>query len=551
MRIIEDEAVGMRPIVDVAMQLGLDEGDLELFGRYKAKVGLHVWERLRYKENGKLIYVTAVTPTPAGEGKTCTAIGLTQALGKLGVSAILCLREPSLGPTFGLKGGAAGGGQAKVLPMEEINLHFTGDLHAVGSAHNLLAALIDNHIFHGNTLRLDPSRISWRRVIDITDRSLRNIVIDTGRDGTVRSSGFDITAASEIMAILCLAQDLPDLKERLGRMVVGFSFDGEPITAARLGGVGAMAALLKEAIKPNLAQTAEGQPAFIHGGPFANIAHGNNSIIATRTALKLADYVVTEGGFAADLGAEKFFDIVSRSGDLRPDIAVLVVSVRALKYHGGADVLSDEDLPALEKGLANLNHHLHIIREVFKLPVVVAVNRFPVDTRPEIDLLMKYAAAQNVPAVVSEVVAKGGEGGLDLADRILNELSKNKNSFRPLYDLDIPLKEKIHLVATSVYGADGVEYTGETGSQLERYEQMGYGRLPVCIAKTQRSLSDDPGRRGAPHGWRLTVKDVRLAAGAGFVIAIAGSIMTMPGLPTIPAAEKIDILPDGTIVGLF
>ncbi|MGQ9780196.1 MAG: formate--tetrahydrofolate ligase [Bacillota bacterium] len=544
----------LRPITEIARRVGLTEDDYEPYGRYKAKISLHLYERLKDRPDGKLIYVTAITPTPAGEGKTCTAVGLTQALGRLGKRVFLCLREPSLGPTFGIKGGAAGGGYAQVVPMDEINLHFTGDIHAVGAAHNLLAAMIDNHLYHGNELGIDPQRILWRRVIDLCDRALRRITIgaDGKGGGPVRETGFDITAASEVMAILCLATDLADLKERLGRILVAYTYDGAPVYARDLKAVGAMALLLKDALRPNLVQTLEGQPAFIHGGPFANIAHGNNSVLATRTALKLADYVVTEGGFASDLGAEKFFDIVSRGAGITPAAAVLVVSVRALKSHGGLakEELGREDVAAVERGFPNLDKHLANLREVYGLNVVVAVNRFPTDTERELAAVLAHCDRLGVPAAVSEVVAKGGEGGLALAEAVLAALER-PNRFRPLYDLSLGLKEKLHLIATRVYGAEGVEYTPEAEEGLAGLSRLGYDRLPVCVAKTQMSLSDDPEKKGAPTGWRLRVREVRVSAGAGFVVALAGNILTMPGLPKSPAAERVDLYADGRIEGLF
>ncbi|MGE5530105.1 MAG: formate--tetrahydrofolate ligase [Patescibacteria group bacterium] len=544
----------LRPISEIAKIAGLGEDDYEPYGRYKAKVSLDVYERLKGKKNGKLIYVTAITPTPAGEGKTCTAVGITQALGALGKKVLLCLREPSLGPTFGVKGGAAGGGYSQVLPMDEINLHFTGDIHAVTAAHNLLAAMVDNHIVQGNDLKIDPKRVVWRRVMDISDRQLRSIVTGLGGkgDGVVRESGFDISVASEVMAILCLTTGLADLKERLGRILVAYNQDGNPVYARDLKAVGAMAVLLKDAIRPNLVQTVEGQPAFVHGGPFANIAHGNNSIIATRTALKLADYVVTEGGFAADLGAEKFFDIVTRQAGIEPDVAVLVASVRALKSHGGVakDALGQENLAALEKGFVNLDKHFANLKDVYGLRVVVAINRFPSDTEAELQAVKAHCDKLGAPAALSEVVARGGKGGMALAEAVLAELEKPGN-FHQLYDLSLSLKDKLHALATRVYGADGVIYTKDAEKALATLTDLGYGGLPVCVAKTQMSLSDDPNLKGAPTGWRLNVREIRLSAGAGFVVALAGTIMTMPGLPKVPAAEKVDIFEDGRIVGLF
>jgi formate--tetrahydrofolate ligase len=548
------QATPLKPITELAAEAGIPEAFLEPYGRTKAKLNLELFDYLRDRPKGKLIYVTAVTPTPAGEGKTTTAIGLTQAFGKLGKKVMLCLREPSLGPMFGVKGGATGGGYAQILPMEEINLHFTGDIHAVTAAHNLLSALLDNHITQGNTLRIDPKRVVWRRVMDISDRELRNIVIGMGAksDGVIRESGFDITAASEIMAILCLTANIVDLKERLGRILVAYNDHNEPVYVRDLKAVGAMAVLLKEAIKPNLVQTMEGQPVLVHGGPFANIAHGNNSIIATRMALQLADYAITEGGFAADLGAEKFFDIVSRIADIQPDLAILVVSARALKYHGGAakEELTDENLPSLAEGTVNLERHLNNLRYVYKLPVVVAINRFPADSDAEIEFLVKRCREYGARVAVSEVVSRGGEGGLDLAREVLEGL-KEPSHFRPLYHEETALKEKIQLIATKVYGAIGINITREAEKALQRLEEMGHGKLPVCIAKTQMSLSDDSLLRGAPEGWVLTIREVRLFSGAGFVVAIAGNIMTMPGLPKIPAAELIDLLPDGRITGLI
>lgn len=545
----------MQPISKIAEKAGLTEDDLEFYGKYKAKVNLDVYQRLKGKPNGKLIYVTAVTPTPAGEGKTCTAVGTTQALGKLGKNVILCLREPSLGPTFGIKGGAAGGGYSQVLPMEDINLHFTGDIHAVGTAHNLLAAMLENHISKGNKLNIDPTRIVWKRVMDMNDRQLRKIVVGLGgkSNGVPLESGFDITVASEIMAILCLAADMNDLKKRLGDMLVAYTYDNKPIYARDLNAVGAMAVLLKDAIKPNLVQTLEGQPAFVHGGPFANIAHGNNSIIATRMALKLADYVVTEGGFAADLGAEKFFDIVSRIIDVHPDVVVLVASIRALKSHGGVekDHLSEENIEALEKGCANLDQHIDNVHNKYGLPIVVAINRFPTDTEAEIEFLRKHCQDMGIRVALSEVVARGGQGGIELAQQVLDALEHDENHFKPIYDLDLSLEDKIRTVAKEIYRADDVVFSSSAAKSLKTLAQLGYDKLPVCIAKTQMSFSDDPSLKGAPRGWKLTVREVKVSAGAGFVVALAGDIMTMPGLPAVPAAEKIDILEDGTIIGLF
>ncbi|MDI3281058.1 MAG: formate--tetrahydrofolate ligase [Bacillota bacterium] len=545
----------LKPIVEVASSIGIPESELDLYGKYKAKVSLDFCQKVRQRPDGKLIFVTAITPTPAGEGKTCTSVGLTQALGRLGHKVMLCLREPSMGPTFGIKGGAAGGGYAQVMPMEEINLHFTGDIHAVTAAHNLLAAVLDNHIYSGNRLQIDLKRVLWRRVLDINDRQLRNIICGLGSkaDGVPRETGFDITVASEIMAILCLAEDLKDFKRRVEQMLVAYTQDGRPVFARDLRVAGSIAVIMKDALKPNLVQTLEGQPAFVHGGPFANIAHGNNSIIATRTALKLADYVVTEGGFGSDLGAEKFFDIVHGYSGLKPDVAVLVASIRALNLHGGVPLseISRTNLPALKKGLANLDWHIHNLRDNFGLPVVVAINRFPTDDEEELELVRRHCEEQGVPAAVSEVVARGGAGGEELAEKVLQVLEKAANSFAPLYDWQAPLKEKIERVAQRVYGAEGVLYTDQAESDLQKIQELGLDRLPVCIAKTQKSLSDNPELLGAPRGWTLTVRELRVAAGAGFVVVLAGKIMTMPGLPVVPAAEKIDLDDLGNVVGLF
>ncbi|NMB11797.1 MAG: formate--tetrahydrofolate ligase [Firmicutes bacterium] len=543
----------LRPIQEIGAQLDLSSDDLELYGRYKAKIGSKVWERVQDRPNGKLIYTTAITATPAGEGKTCTAIGLTQALGKMGKRTTVCLREPSLGPTFGIKGGAAGGGYAQVVPMEDINLHFTGDIHAVGTAHNLLAAVLENHIFQGNELNIDPKRVLWRRVMDMNDRQLRNIVVGLGGpgDGVARESAFDITVASEIMAILCLAEDMEDLKLRLGRMLVGYTRTKKPVYARDLGVIGSLAVLLKDALKSNLVQTLEGQPALIHGGPFANIAHGNNSIIATRLALKLSDYVVTEGGFAADLGAEKFFDIVHGYSGLTPDVAVLVASVRALNMHGGVakEDVAKTNLEALGRGLSNLEKHVANLKK-FGLPVVVAINRFPTDDTSELELVERRCQELGVRAALSEVVARGGAGGLELAEAVLSVLSEGDSEFRPLYDWNLPIKEKIDILAREVYGAEGVAYTTRAEQDIAALTEMGYGSLPLCIAKTQHSLSDNPALKGAPTGWTLTVREVRASLGAGFLVPLTGDMMTMPGLPKEPVAKMIDIDSEGTIIGL-
>lgn len=544
----------LKPITEIAAQVGLTEDDLEVYGRYKAKVRLEAMERFKEREDGKLIYVTAITPTPAGEGKTTIAVGVTQALGKLGKQVALCLREPSLGPVFGIKGGATGGGYSQVLPMEDINLHFTGDIHAISAAHNLLSAMLDNHIVKGNELNIDPTRIVWKRVMDMNDRQLRNIVTGLGgkANGLPMESGFDITAASEIMAVLCLASDMEDLKRRLGNILVAYTYDGDPVYARDLKAVGAMAILLKDAIKPNLVQTLEGQPAFIHGGPFANIAHGNNSIIATRMALKFADYVVTEGGFAADLGAEKFFDIVSRIADIKPDVVILVATIRALKFHGGMPLseLENEDLDALKRGLDNLGQHIDNIKNCYGLPLVVALNKFPTDTPSEIQLVNDYCRKTGVKMAVAEVVTRGGQGGVDLANAVLDTIHE-KNNFRPLYELDTSIEEKIEAIARKVYRADGVTYSKQAMQSIQALKRLGYDSFPVCIAKTQMSFSDDPSLKGAPRGWKLNVREVKVSAGAGFIVVLTGTMMTMPGLPKHPAAENMDIFSDGTIKGLF
>ena len=548
------QSTKLRPILDVARDVGLAEDDLEYYGKYKAKVSLKTFDRLINRPNGRLIYTTAITATPAGEGKTCTAVGVTQALGKLGKKAMVCVREPSLGPTFGVKGGAAGGGYSQVLPMEDINLHFTGDIHAVSTAHNLLAAMVDNHIHQGNELGINIHRVVWRRVMDMNERQLRNIVCGLGgsSNGTPREAGFDISVASEIMAVLCLASGMTDLKARLGRLIVAYDREGRPVTAADLKAVGAMTVLLKDAIKPNLVQTVEGQPAFVHGGPFANIAHGNNSIIATRMALKMADYVVTEGGFAADLGAEKFFDIVHRFTGLTPDVAILVASVRALNMHGGVPKakVAETNLEALEKGCANLDKHIENLKK-FGLPIVVAINKFPTDEPAEIDLVKRHCDAMGVRSAISEVVARGGEGGIELAGEVLKALEQDPNNFHPIYDPEMPIKTKIGILAREIYGADGVVYTPSADREIARMTKLGLDKMPICVAKTQHSLTDNPDLKGAPTGWELTVREIRASAGAGFLVALTGDVMTMPGLPKAPAAEGVDIDEDGKIVGLF
>ncbi|KUK10503.1 MAG: Formate--tetrahydrofolate ligase [Clostridia bacterium 41_269] len=543
-----------KPIMEIAENLGIKGDDLELFGKYKAKVSLDLMKRLEKTPDGKLILVTAITPTPAGEGKTTNSIGLTDALNRLGKKAVVALREPSLGPNFGIKGGAAGGGYSQVVPMEDINLHFTGDIHAVTYAHNLLAAMIDNHIHQGNELNIDPRKIVFRRVLDLNDRALRFVVCGLGgpKNGVPRETGFDISVASEIMAILCLSLNLEDLKERMGRIVVGYTYDDKPVTAAQLEAHGAMAVLMKDAIKPNLVQTLENNPAFIHGGPFANIAHGCNSIIATKMALKLADYVVTEAGFGADLGAEKFFNLKCRYGGLRPSGVVVVASVRALKFHGGIsrECLGEENLSVLKKGFENLKKHVENIQK-FGLSAVVAINHFPEDSERELDCLLDMCSQIGVPAAVSEVWEKGSKGGLELAEKLLDILENKGEDFRLLYDLELPIKEKIEIIAKEIYGADGVDYSPTALNQIEKFEHMGYGKLPICMAKTQYSLSDDPAKIGRPRGFTINVREVRLSAGAGFIVPVTGDIMTMPGLPKKPAACKMDIDADGTIRGLF
>ena len=548
------QSVQPQPIEEIAAGLGLARQEIECYGEYKAKIGPAAMGRLRSRPDGKLILVTAITPTPAGEGKTTTTVGLGDALHRLGKKPVLALREPSLGPVFGVKGGAAGGGWAQVIPMEDINLHFTGDMHAIGAANNLLAAMLDNHIHQGNALGIDTRRITWKRCVDMNDRQLRQVTDGLGGrlNGVPREDGFDITVASEVMAILCLADGIRDLKERLASIVVGYTRDEKPVTAGMLKAQGAMAALLKDAIKPNLVQTLEHTPALVHGGPFANIAHGCNSIAATRLALKLGDYVVTEAGFGADLGAEKFLDIKCRKAGLRPAAVVIVATVRALKHHGGAarSELEQENLEALEKGLPNLLAHIENITRGFGLPAVVAINRFPADTERELDLVRKGCSRYGVPVALSEVWAKGGEGGEELAREVLR-LADQPADFRLMYEDKAPLREKIEAVVCRVYGGEGVDYLPAAAKELEKLEALGYGGLPVCMAKTQYSLSDDPARLGRPTGFRVTVKNVRLAAGAGFVVVLTGEIMTMPGLPRVPAAENIDVDDDGRISGLF
>lgn len=543
----------MKPIVEVASQLDISDDELELYGKYKAKISPDVLERLKDRPNGKLVLVTAINPTPAGEGKTTTNVGLSMALNKLGKKTITTLREPSLGPCFGIKGGAAGGGYSQVVPMDDINLHFTGDFHAITSAHNLLAAMLDNHIHQGNALDIVTKKIVWKRVLDMNDRSLRHIIVGLGKkgDGVMRESGFDITVASEIMAILCLATDIEDLKARLSRMVVAYNSKGETVTAGDLKATGAMALLLKDAIKPNLVQTLENTPAIIHGGPFANIAHGCNSVMATQTALKLGDYVVTEAGFGADLGAEKFFDIKCRYAGLKPDVAVIVATVRALKMNGGVakDNLAEENLDALKAGSANLLRHLDNVAK-YGVPAVVAINRFPTDTEAELELLRDLCKEKGIDVVLSEVFAKGGEGGMELAKEVINICENQKSDFHTLYDVNDSIEDKMNTIATEIYGADGVDFTADALKQVRELEKLGLDRLPICVAKTQYSFTDDPKKLGAPKNFRITVREVKVSAGAGFIVALTGSIMTMPGLPKVPAANGMDILSDGTIIGL-
>ena len=544
----------MQPIKEVAASIGITEDDIELYGKYKAKISDELIERSKNNPDGKLILVTAINPTPAGEGKTTITVGLGQAFGKLGKKAIIALREPSLGPCFGIKGGAAGGGYSQVVPMEDLNLHFTGDFHAITSANNLLAALLDNHIQQGNELGIDPRQIVWKRCLDMNDRVLRNVVVGLGSkmDGMVREDHFVITVASEIMAILCLAVDMNDLKRRLGRIIVAYTFEGKPVTADDLQATGSMAALLKDALKPNLIQTLEHTPAFVHGGPFANIAHGCNSVRATCTALKLADYVITEAGFGADLGAEKFFDIKCRKAGLKPDAVVLVATIRALKYNGGVpkDELSAPNLEALKKGIVNLEKHIENLQK-FGVPVVVTLNSFITDTEEETAFVEKFCKDRDCEFALAEVWEKGGEGGVALANKVLETLETKKSNFKPLYEDDLSLKEKIEKVAKEIYGADGVTYAPAAERELKRITDLGMDKFPVCMAKTQYSLSDDAKKLGRPTGFKINVREVYVSAGAGFVVAINGAIMTMPGLPKKPAAYQIDVDDDGVITGLF
>ena len=542
-------------IREIAAKLGLTEDDLELYGKYKAKVDYNLLKRETGKK-ARLILTTAINPTPAGEGKTTTTIGVADALSKLGKNTLVALREPSLGPVFGVKGGAAGGGYAQVVPMEDINLHFTGDFHAIGAANNLLAAMLDNHIHQGNELNIDPKRITWRRCVDMNDRQLRNIVDGLGKkgDGAVRQDGFDITVASEIMAAFCLASDIVDLKNRMGRIIVGYTYDDEPVTAGQLKANGAMAALLKDALKPNLVQTLEGTPSFVHGGPFANIAHGCNSVIATKMAMHFAsDYVVTEAGFGADLGAEKFLDIKCRMAGLKPDAVIIVATVRALKYNGGVpkDELNNENLEALEAGLPNLLKHVENITQVYKLPAVVAINRFPLDTEAELKLVEDKCRELGVNVALSEVWAKGGEGGIAVANEVIRLCEEGENSFQFSYEDDMSIKDKINAIATKIYGADGVDYTPEADAEIAKLTKLGFDKVPVCVAKTQYSLTDDQTKLGRPTGFRITVRQASISAGAGFIVCLTGEIMKMPGLPKEPAAERIDVDENGVISGLF
>ena len=543
----------MLPITDIAKTAGVDEKYLEQYGKYKAKVDYNLLNEVK-RPDGKLILVTAINPTPAGEGKTTTTVGLADGMRKLGKNVLVALREPSLGPVFGVKGGAAGGGYAQVVPMEDINLHFTGDFHAIGAANNLLAAMVDNHIYQGNALGIDPRQVTWRRCVDMNDRQLRYVVDGMGgkTNGMPREDGYDITVASEIMAVLCLSSDIMDLKARLARLVVGYTFDGKPVTAGDLKAQGAMAALLKDAMKPNLIQTLGHTPAFVHGGPFANIAHGCNSVVATKMALKLADYTVTEAGFGADLGAEKFLDIKCRMAGLKPSCVVLVATVRALKYNGGVkkEDTGKENLEALEKGLPNLLQHVQNITQVYGLPCVVAINRFPQDTEAELALVAEKCKELGVNVALSEVWAKGGEGGVELAEEVVR-LCDQPSDFRFAYPLDLPIKEKIEMIAKKIYHADGVSFTTQAEKQIEELTALGYDGMPVCMAKTQYSFSDDQTKLGAPRDFKITVRNIKVSAGAGFLVALTGEIMTMPGLPKVPAAERIDVDETGKIIGLF
>lgn len=542
-------------IREIAKKLGLTDDEVELYGKYKAKVDYNLLKKDSKSKKSKLILTTAINPTPAGEGKTTTTIGVADAFAKLDKNVLVALREPSLGPVFGVKGGAAGGGYAQVIPMEDINLHFTGDFHAIGAANNLLAAMLDNHIHQGNVLGIDPRRITWRRCVDMNDRQLRNITDGLGgkAHGVPREDGFDITVASEIMAAFCLANDIIDLKERLGNIIVGYTYNNEPVTARQLNANGAMAALLKDALKPNLVQTLEGTPSFVHGGPFANIAHGCNSVIATKMAMHFADYVVTEAGFGADLGAEKFLDIKCRMADLKPDAVIIVATVRALKYNGGVakDKLNEENLEALEAGLPNLLKHVENITKVYGLPAVVAINRFPLDTEAELKLVEDKCKELGVNVALSEVWAKGGEGGIEVAKEVLRLLDEEENNFKFCYEDDLSIKEKIEAIANKIYGADGVDFAPAAEKEIANLEKLGFSKLPICMAKTQYSLTDDQTKLGRPTGFRITVRQLTVSAGAGFIVALTGEIMKMPGLPKVPAAERIDVDENGVISGLF
>ena len=544
----------MEPIKHVAASIGIGEDDLEFYGKYKAKLSAELWDKIKDRPNGKLVLVTAINPTPAGEGKTTVTVGLGQAMAKIGQKAMIALREPSLGPCFGIKGGAAGGGYAQVVPMEDLNLHFTGDFHAITSANNLLAALLDNHIQQGNQLGIDPRQVVWKRCEDMNDRVLRNIVVGLGNkmDGMVREDHFVITVASEIMAILCLADNLSDLKRRLGKIIVAYSFDGKPVTADDLQATGAMAALLKDAIKPNMIQTLEHTPALVHGGPFANIAHGCNSVQATKMALKMSDITITEAGFGADLGAEKFMDIKCRMSGLKPDAVVLVATIRALKYNGGVpkNELNEENLEALKKGIVNLEKHIENLQK-FGVPVVVTLNAFSADTEAEKGFVKEFCEERGCEFAIADVWARGGEGGEELARKVLNTLETKGSQFHPLYPDDLPLKDKIETVAREIYGADGVDYDKAALKQLAKIEELGFKNVPVCMAKTQYSLSDDQTLLGRPEGFRIHVREVYVSAGAGFVVVLTGAVMTMPGLPKVPAANHIDVTDDGKITGLF
>lgn len=544
----------MLHIRDVAKKLGIDEDDLEYYGKYKAKLSSELQQKIANNKDGKLVLVTAINPTPAGEGKTTVTIGLGQAMNKLNKKCVIALREPSLGPVMGLKGGATGGGYSQVVPMDDINLHFTGDMHALTAANNLLSAMIDNHIYFGNKLNIDTENITWKRALDVNDRALRDVTVDLSKKDVkrTRKDSFVITVASEIMAILCLASDLQDLKKRIANIIVAYNTSGEPVRVSDLKAEGAMTALLKDAIKPNLIQTLENTPCIMHGGPFANIAHGCNSVIATKTALKLADYVITEAGFGADLGAEKFLDIKCRVAGLKPSAIVIVATIRSLKYNGGMDLkeLTTPDVEALKQGMVNLEKHIENMQK-FGVPVLVTINKFTSDTNEEIEVLRNLCSKKNVPFTISEVFAKGGEGGLDLAKMLVDTLDKSESHYAPIYDVDLPIKEKIEIIAKEIYGAERISFSPSAEEQIERINRIGMDKLPICMAKTQYSLSDNPELLGRPANFTLNVSEIRLSAGAGFIVALTGKILTMPGLPKVPAAEKIDVLPDGTLTGIF